>query len=394
MMGSPHYMLAIYNFVLFLTLLGNSLSASDYDEYSNEDQSNETEASENILCPRSIPGDIVFMENQTLLAISSSSREHLRSFITVMIIPSIYTIVFLVGLPSNALALWILATKVKRMTSTIFLMNLAAADLLLILVLPFKISYYFLGNNWIFGEVMCRSLTTFFYGNMYCSILLLMSISVDRYLAVVHPFFSRTFRSKTFAIGMCFTSWIIAILSTLPLATIRQSYPLAQTKLTVCHDVLPRQEQAEYLFYYFMCLIVMGFLLPLCIIVFCYASVIHALILSGDKYAYAVKLSALVLIIVIVFLTPSNLVLLLHYSEHCLHSYGDLYAVYMVCLAISSINSCVDPFVYYYVSEEFREKVIHQFRKSPRRSVTSLKTTKEVLPTSYSTSHTHSHSVL
>ncbi|XP_053312013.1 proteinase-activated receptor 4 [Spea bombifrons] len=390
MMGSSDLLRPFYILLLFLTHLGISVSNVDYDDYDNEDHSNETETSENILCPRSFPGEFILKENKTFLVISTSSRAHLKSHITVVLIPSIYTIVFLVGLPSNALALWILATKVKKMTSTIFLMNLAAADLLIILLLPFKISYYFLGNNWIFGEVMCRAFTSIYYGNMYCSVLLLMSISVDRYLAVVHPFFSRTFRNKVFATGMCFTSWIIAILSILPLATIRQSYPLADTELTVCHDVLPRKEQAEYLFYYFMSLIVMCFLLPLGIIMFCYASVIRSLMLSGDKYAYAVKLTTLVLIIVVVLLTPSNVVLLLHYSEYCLHTYGDLYSVYMICLAISSINSCVDPFVYYYVSEEFREKVMHQFRKSSKMSVTSLKTSKEVLPVSYS----HSHSVL
>ncbi|KAM4810538.1 proteinase-activated receptor 4 [Rhinophrynus dorsalis] len=325
-----------------------------------------------------------------MLYISASSRAHLRSQVTVLLIPSIYTVVFLVGLPSNGLALWVLATKVKKMTSTVFLINLATADLLLILMLPFKISYYFLGNNWIFGETMCRALTSFFYANIYCSVLLLMSISVDRYLAVVHPFFSRTFRSKAFAIGMCSISWTIAIFSTLPLAILRQSYPLSETDLTLCHDALPRQEQAEYLFYYFVCLIVLGFLLPLAIIIFCYASVIRVLMLSGEKYGYALKLTALVLVIVVVFLTPSNVVLLIHYSEHCFHNYGDLYSVYMVCLAISSINSCVDPFVYYYVSDEFREKVRRQFRKTSKMSVTSLKTSKEVLPASCSTSHSRS----
>ncbi|KAM8960479.1 proteinase-activated receptor 4 [Pelodytes ibericus] len=389
-MLSPRCLCPLYVVLLFLTLPGYSFCMLDYDDYSNEDQSNATETLENILCPRSFPGNIIYKENKTFVSISKSSREHLSSSITVMLIPSIYTVVFLVGLPSNSLALWVLATKVKKMTSTIFLMNLAAADLLLILVLPFKISYYFLGNNWIFGEMMCRSLTIFFYGNMYCSILLLMSISVDRYLAVVHPFFSRTFRSKTFAIGMCIASWIIAVLSTLPLATVQQSYSLVETELTLCHDVLSREEKAEYLFNYFMCLIVMCFLLPLGIIIFCYASVIRALVLSGDKYAYAVKLTSLVLIIVIIFLTPSNVVLLLHYSEHCLYTFGDLYGVYMICLAVSSVNSCVDPFVYYYVSEEFREKVLHQFRKRSKMSITSLKTSKDVLPASCSTSHSHS----
>ncbi|XP_040273391.1 proteinase-activated receptor 4 [Bufo bufo] len=363
--------------MLLLTLWVRSLATQEYDDYSDDAITSDT-----ISCPqqpRSFKGEL----NNTFLRISASSKDHLKSSITVVLIPSIYSVIFLVGLPANGLALWVLATKVKKMTSTVFLMNLAVADLLLILVLPFKIFYYYLGNNWIFGELMCRAVTSFFYGNMYCSALLLMSISVDRYLAVVHPFFSRRFRSRVFATAICSTCWIIGMLSTIPLATMQQSYLLLDTQLTLCHDALPKQEQAEYLFYYFMSAIVLCFILPLIIIVFSYTAVIRELILSGEKYSYAVKLSTLVLFIVIILLTPSNVVLLMHYSEHCLQRHGDLYAVYMVCLTLSALNSCVDPFVYYYASEEFRDKVRKQFRKKSTISMTSVKTSKETLPPSY-----------
>ncbi|KAM5192607.1 proteinase-activated receptor 4 [Mantella aurantiaca] len=386
-MGSTGCLWSFSIHILLLALSSvRSLAPEEYDDYSNEGEPNDTNVCQNILFPRSIPGEL----NNTFLSISPTSMDYLKSPITVLLIPIIYTLVFLVGLPANGLALWVLMTKVKKMTSTVFLMNLAVADLLLILVLPFKILYYFMGNDWIFGELMCRAVTSFFYGNIYCSVLLLMSISIDRYLAVVHPFFSRTFRSRAFAIIVCSISWLISILCTIPLATMQQSYPLLKADITVCHDALPRQEQAEYLVYYFMTTIILCFILPLLMIIFCYISVIRALILSGERYAYAVKLSLLVLVIVIVFLTPSNVILLIHYSEHCLESYGNLYAVYMVCLTLSAINSCVDPFVYYYVSEEFRDKVRHKFRKSFKLSITSVKTTRDTLPASYSNSCSHS----
>ncbi|XP_068127367.1 proteinase-activated receptor 4 [Hyperolius riggenbachi] len=372
--------------MLLLSLWVRSLAAQDYDEYSDEPKSDEANTSDNALCPRSFPGEL----NDSSLSLTKASLDYLSSPVTTLLIPSIYTGVFLIGLPANGLALWVLVTKVKRMTSTIFMMNLAVADLLLILVLPFKILYYFIGNKWIFGELMCRAVTSFFYGNMYCSVLLLMSISIDRYLAVVHPFFSRTFRSRAFAFVICTISWLISILSIVPLATMQQSYSVLDTEMTVCHDALPRQTQAAYLFYYFMTIIAVCFALPLVIIIFCYISVIRALILSGEKYSYAIKLSLLVLVIVVVLLTPSNVVLLVHYSEHCLHKYGNLYAVYLVCLTVSTVNSCVDPFVYYYVSEEFRDKVRHKFRKHSKVSITSVKTSRDTVPASYSTCHSHS----
>ncbi|OCT59241.1 hypothetical protein XELAEV_18001193mg [Xenopus laevis] len=148
--------------------------------------------------------------------------------------------------------------------------------------------------------------------------------------------------------------------------------------------------EIDKMFYYFVCLIVLGFLLTLIIIIFCYVSVIRVLMQNEEKYGYALKLTALVLVIIIVLLTPSNVVLLIHYSEHFLHTYGDLYSVYMICLAISSLNSYVDPFVYYYVSDEFREKVRQQFRKRSTLSITSLKTSKDIVPATSSTFHSRS----
>ncbi|NXO80267.1 PAR4 protein, partial [Sitta europaea] len=193
-------------------------------------------------CPRAIPGDQATVNNVTYLLIPEATRAQLGSALTVRLIPALYSLVLLLGLPANALALWVLATRAERLASTVFLMNLAAADLLLISVLPFKISYYFLGNHWPFGEGLCRLTTALFYGNMYCSVLLLTCISADRYLAVAHPFWSRAFRTPTLAAGTCAAVWLCAAGLTLPLALQRQSYPLLGTGLTLCHDVLPRHE--------------------------------------------------------------------------------------------------------------------------------------------------------
>ncbi|NXG67612.1 PAR4 protein, partial [Hemiprocne comata] len=328
-------------------------------------------------CPRAIPGERVTINNVTYLLLRKATRSQLGSAVTVRLIPCLYTLVFLVGLPANGLALWVLATRAERLTSTVFLMNLAAADLLLVLVLPFKISYYFLGNNWPFGEGLCRLSTALFYGNMYCSVLLLTCISVDRYLAVVHPFFSRSFRTPAFAACTCTASWLCAAVLTLPLTLQQQSYPLYGTDLTLCHDVLPRQEDDGYYFYYFACLIACAFLAPLLVMLFSYCSILRTLLGSGKRYSYSMKLTALVLFTLVAFYTPSNVLLLVHYSSYNSKLYGSLYISYMLSLAISTFNSCADPFVYYYVSEDFRDKVRRRFFSHKKQNTTFLKASKE-----------------
>ncbi|XP_017691858.1 PREDICTED: proteinase-activated receptor 4 [Lepidothrix coronata] len=374
-----------HRLLLCCAFWGLRVASQDYDDYSQNSTNDQDKTLETTPCPRAIPGDKATVNNITYLLIPEATRSQLGSALTVRLIPALYTLVFLVGLPSNGLALCVLATRAERLTSTVFLMNLAAADLLLVLVLPFKISYYFLGNDWPFGEGLCRLTTALFYGNMYCSVLLLTCISVDRYLAVVHPFSSRAFRTPAFAAWTCVTVWFCSAVLTLPLALQQQSYPLLGADLTLCHDVLPRHEDDGYYFYYFVCLIACAFLLPLLVVLFSYCSVLRVLLHGGKRYSYPMKLTALVVFTLVAFYTPSNVLLLGHYSSYCSRLYGKLYISYMVSLAISTCNSCADPFVYYYVSEDFRDKVRKRFFRSSKQNSTFLKTSKfskETLPRS------------
>ncbi|CAI9621364.1 unnamed protein product, partial [Staurois parvus] len=104
------------------------------------------------------------------------------------------------------------------------MLNLAIADTLLVSVLPFYIVYRFLENNWIFGEGMCRFVTAAFYCNTYCSVLLMTSISVDRFLAVVYPVRSLSWRTVTRAWLVCGVIWVMSLASTVPLLIIEQSF--------------------------------------------------------------------------------------------------------------------------------------------------------------------------
>ncbi|XP_053147717.1 proteinase-activated receptor 4 [Hemicordylus capensis] len=366
--------------LLLLCSCRGALAAWDYDDYSANETEDSQPPPQNGLCPRAIPARRVSDGNTTFLRLPEASRAQLGSQLTVLLLPSFYTLVFLVGLPANALALWVLATRVEKLPSTVFLINLAAADLLLGLLLPLKISYYFLGNHWPFGEAACRLTTAAFYGNMYCSLLLLACISVDRYLAVAHPFFARSCRSPAFAAGTCAGAWLAAALATLPLTLLRQSFPLEGSRQVLCHDALPQEEDARHYRPYFAALASCGFLLPLLVMLLSCGATLRVLLGSGKRYATAVKLTALVLLSAVAFFAPSNVLLLLHYGQPCSGRRASLYLAYMGSLALSAANSCLDPFVYYYVSADFREKVRGRLFGPGKGSAVSLKTSKETLP--------------
>ncbi|KAJ8282918.1 hypothetical protein COCON_G00054370 [Conger conger] len=294
--------------------------------------------------------------NQSVLG--DKQTEEIQAPTTVLLVPCLYLLAFLIGLPTNLIALWVLLFRTKKLPSTTLLINLTATDLMLLTFLPFRIFYHFNHNHWVFGEALCRLVTALFYGNMYGSVLCLTLVSVDRYVALVHPFGARTLRGRRVSLCMSAAVWLVVLAAMAPLLASRQSYALSAPRITTCHDALPEEEQEHFFYPYFATLFAVCFLLPLLVVLFCYGSVLRTLLAGGQRYAHAVRVTALVMLIFVVCFLPSNVILLLHYSDSFMTDDGqDLYVPYMVSLALSSFNSCFDPFIFYFVSEDFRAKV-------------------------------------
>ncbi|XP_058233626.1 P2Y purinoceptor 11-like [Hemibagrus wyckioides] len=109
------------------------------------------------------------------------------------LLPPIYGVEMCVALAGNILALWLLVTKERKNwhTGVVFSCNLIISDIFYALGLPLLIHYYSNGRVWIFGEALCKIERFLFTCNLYVSIYFIMCISANRYLAIVHPFFTR-----------------------------------------------------------------------------------------------------------------------------------------------------------------------------------------------------------
>ena len=79
------------------------------------------------------------------------------TFVSSIVIPTVYGIVFVVGLIGNATLIYtILANKWMRTKSNVLIVSLAAGDFLLILIsVPFATLLY-TTDSWMYGDVMCK----------------------------------------------------------------------------------------------------------------------------------------------------------------------------------------------------------------------------------------------
>ncbi|KAJ8396548.1 hypothetical protein AAFF_G00016140 [Aldrovandia affinis] len=294
--------------------------------------------------------------------ISKQAAEFLTGPLMTTVIPSIYTLVFIVSVPLNGAAILMFALKIRPIKpAAVYMLNLASADLLFALLLPFKASYHFGGNDWVFGPALCRVVTAAFYCNMYCSVLLMTCIAADRFLAVVYPMRSLTWRSQRKAVVACGAMWLLAVAGATPFLVSEQVIHLPELGITTCHDVLDIGEQRGYYLYFFPVFSVAFFFLPLVITTVCYAWIIRVLSFAGvskrSKKTRAVVMAVTVLAVFVLCFTPTNVLLLAHYVQFAgRHSDGS-YAAYLVSMGIGSVSVCLDPLLYYFGSSQCQKQV-------------------------------------
>lgn len=295
------------------------------------------------------------VDNNILLALKSQELK--------CILPILFSIIFSISMPLNSLSLWFLYQYSRPWTPTIvFCINLCITDLVYSTILPFQIVYHLMENHWPFGDIFCRFITVLFYGNMYCSILTMMSISIERYLGIVHPLRYKAMRSIQTSVLTCIIIWALVLLTLLPLMKNKLTFTVHQMSIITCFDILPKDmfKTTEAFIIYFGGKTAFFFLLPFLIMMFCYISIIFTLLHSSSTQLQETKRQTVYLIIVLLLLLsvcyiPHMIISTIHYV-FTLHG-KSLYVWYKLSLAVTSFNCCIDPFIYYFGSKEFRRKI-------------------------------------
>ncbi|XP_035247470.1 proteinase-activated receptor 1-like [Anguilla anguilla] len=315
-----------------------------------------------------------------MLGISKEATLFLTGSLMTTVIPSIYVLVFIASVPLNAAAIFMFSLRVRpKKPAVIYMLNLATADLLFVLLLPFKASYHFNGNDWVYGPAMCRVVTFAFYCNMYGSVLLMMSISVDRFLGVVYPIRSLAWRCQRNAVAVCCAMWLLAVAGVMPILLSEQTMCLPELGITTCHDVTDDRQMQGYYLYFFPAFTCVFFFIPLIVTTACYVSIIRVLLRSSEstrsKKTRAIVTAVIVLTVFVVCFTPSNILLLAHYAQFSKQHSNRLYAAYLVTVSIGSVNSCLDPIIYYFGSSQCRKQVARLLCPQAPPGSSSQKTT-------------------
>ncbi|XP_010852340.1 PREDICTED: somatostatin receptor type 5, partial [Bison bison bison] len=278
-----------------------------------------------------------------------------------VVVPVLYLLVCAVGLGGNALVIYVVLRHAKMKTVTnIYILNLAVADVLLMLGLPFVATQNAI-SYWPFGPVLCRLVMTLDGINQFTSIFCLTVMSVDRYLAVVHPIRSARWRRPRVAKLASAAVWAFSLVMSLPLVVFAD----IQEGWNTCNLSWPEPVGlwgAVFIIY----TSVLGFFGPLLVICLCYLLIVVKLKASGVRVGSTRrrserKVTRMVVVVVLVFAgcwLPFFIVNIVNLA-FALPEEPASAGAYFFVVVLSYANSCANPLLYGFLSDNFRQS----FRK-------------------------------
>ncbi|XP_073680236.1 lysophosphatidic acid receptor 6 [Garra rufa] len=281
---------------------------------------------------------------------------------------SVFSIVFILGLLFNMVALYIFLCRLKmRNETTTYMLNLVVSDTLFVFSLPFR-TFYFINRQWPFGDALCKISVALFYTNMYGSILFLTCISMDRFLAIVYPFASRTLRTKRNARIACGLIWAILLSGAFTAGFVMDTTSYTNNE-TYCFENYSNSQWKTKVFKVVVLMETVGFLIPLMINFICSMKVLQTLrhpeSISRGGQLNKTKILRMIVVHLLIFcfcFIPYNVNLVFYtlvrsqVITNCTVE-SVVRTIYPIAFSIAVTNCCFDPVIYYFTSETIQNSI-------------------------------------
>ncbi|CAL1588475.1 unnamed protein product [Knipowitschia caucasica] len=288
---------------------------------------------------------------------------------TTLVTAAIFIIVFIVGLLGNTLVIYVVVryTKMKTVTN-LYILNLALADELYVFGIPFLCTQNVL-SYWPYGEFLCKVYMTADIMSQFTSTFCLTMMSIDRYLAVVHPMKSAKWRRPQVAKILNALMWVVSFIIALPVTI----FSNIQDSFNTCNVTWP-EPMDLWSNVFILVTSILGFFGPVVVICLCYLLLVIRVRSAGARAGLKKrrkserKVTRMVVVIVVVFILcwlpffTTNIVNLFYTIPE---SSANV-AIYFILVILTYVNSCSNPILYGFLSENFKQSFqkvlcVHKF---------------------------------
>ncbi|XP_071964165.1 somatostatin receptor type 2-like [Antedon mediterranea] len=302
-----------------------------------------------------------------------NNTDHKYEWLQYYTLPIINSLIAIIGLMGNGIVIFILFKfQNMRTIPNIYIFNLALFDFGFLCSLPFHV-YQSVTGHWPFGNIGCVLACGLDGLNQFASVYIVTAMSIDRYFAICFPLSSMQYRTRQFAKIICVSMLILSFMFSLPNWIFAEVMYDGEDRY--CSIIIDHQEQNKIINQttYGIFGLVFGFLIPLIIMSICYSTLLFKMrspnfpagsdMASGTTHHRASKrVTVLTMSVVVVFVIcwipyyTSQLVTFLRpYGSQVS---GPAHVIsHALSISLSYSNSCVNPFIYTFVGENFKKNV-------------------------------------
>lgn len=261
--------------------------------------------------------------------------------------------------------------RLKTMTD-VYLLNLAVADLLFLVTLPFWAAEA--SSGWSFGSILCKVNASVYKVNLFSSMLLLACISVDRYVVIVQTtkaHNSQVERRRCSTV-VCVGVWLVAALLAIP--ELLFATPDEVEGQQYCRMVFPSELGNRNKIVTISLQVTMGFCLPFIVMAFCYSVIIAKLLKTRNFQKH--KALKVILAVVVAFVTsqlPYNSVLVGQAARVNNTTAGDCEKMIRFDMAeqvlkgVAYTHAGLNPLLYAFLGVRFRRDLLQLLRNCRHR---------------------------
>ncbi|KAL7882231.1 hypothetical protein AOLI_G00090800 [Acnodon oligacanthus] len=280
-----------------------------------------------------------------------------------------YAVVFLLAIPGNLIVGFVLGSNRQSLSpSEVYLFHLMVADLLLALILPFYATSVV--HGWLFGDAMCKVVSLVKEVSFYTSILFLVCISMDRYMVIVWAMEARRAQRRLCSWAVCSAVWFLGIFLSLP-ALYNEAFSLKQSEPQLCAERFETDSSDEWRLATRIMRHLLGFLLPLAVMLTCYGITIARLLRTrGFQRQKAMRVIIAVVVAFLLCWTPFHMATIVDTLMRAKLLENDCAKRNIVDVAMFATQSlgllhcCVNPVLYAFVGEKFRKKFMQLLYKT------------------------------
>ncbi|XP_039661503.1 C-X-C chemokine receptor type 3-like isoform X1 [Perca fluviatilis] len=292
-------------------------------------------------------------------------------------IPVLYSVELVIGLLGNGLLLAVLAQKRQSWSiSDTFILHLSVADILLLATLPFWAAQATQQCGWCFWGFLCKICGAVFNINFYCGIFLLVCISLDRYLSIVHATQLYSQKKPRLAHISCLSVWLVSLILTIP-----HWIFLVATKDECVHSYtqsVTDWKLASRLLHH-----TLGFLLPAVTLIICCSCIPLQLKRSTEGLQKQRAIMVILPLVVAFFLCwmPYNITLIVDTIMNSANEpdtglsgnpQRSLKKALMVTSGLGCMHACLRPLLYLGLCGNFRKRTLAMLKRTTVESESSL----------------------